>query len=89
MTDYLQEHVLFDFFAGIPLVISIVASMSVEQSLDEIFKYMAEKHGDNLKEDLKHKVDDQGLIMCLEYCTNYFTEKKDTSALHLWYLIGT
>lgn len=28
--DYLQEHVLFDFFAGIPLVIAIVASMSVE-----------------------------------------------------------
>lgn len=63
--------------------------MSVEQSLAEIFKYMAEQHGEHLKEDLKDKIDDKGLIMCLEYCTNYFTEKKDSSALNLWYLIGT
>lgn len=50
---------------------------------------MAKQHGEQLKEDLKDKIDDTGLIMCLEYCTNYFTEKKDSSALNLWYLIGT
>lgn len=63
--------------------------MSVEQSLAEIFKYMAEQHGEHLRDDLEGKIDDTGLIMCLEYCTNYFTEKKDSSALNLWYLIGT
>lgn len=48
---------------------------------------MADKNGD-LK-NYKHRVDDNSLINCLEYCTNYFNSREDDSALRLWYLIGT
>lgn len=44
--------------------------MSVMQSLTEIFFYLADKNGKDLDK-YKHKVDDDSLINCLEYCTNY------------------
>jgi hypothetical protein len=45
--DYLAKHPIFEFFAGIPLVISIVAPLSVFKSLSEIFIYLAEKNDGN------------------------------------------
>lgn len=47
ITNYLQKHPIFEFFAGIPLVISIVAPLSVFKSLSEIFLYLAEKNQNN------------------------------------------
>lgn len=47
ITNYLQKHPIFEFFAGVPLVISIVAPLSVFKSLSEIFLYLAEKNEGN------------------------------------------
>lgn len=88
MIKYLQEHPLFLFLAGIPLVISIVASMTVKQSLTQIFLFLADKNSTDLKK-YKHKIDDDSLLNCLEYCTNYLQKRNDKSALRMWYLIGT
>jgi len=87
--NYLTAHPIFEFFAGIPLVISIVAPLSVFKSLSEIFLYLAEKNEGNFQSDvLKHRMDDESLIHCLEYCTEYFKNKKGSNILELWYLIG-
>jgi len=37
---------------------------------------------------LKDKMDDESLIHCLEYCTQYFKDKEGSNLLELWYLIG-
>ena len=95
IVNYLSKHPIFDFFAGIPLVISIVAPLSVFKSLSEIFEYLAAKHEGYIGEqesfqgDLKHKMADESLIHCLEYCSGYFESKKGSHLLELWYLIGT
>ena len=95
IVNYLSKHPIFDFFAGIPLVISIVAPLSVFKSLSEIFQYLAAKNegyissSGNFQDDLKHKMADESLIHCLEYCSGYFENKKGSHLLALWYLIGT
>ena len=33
-------------------------------------------------------MDDESLIHCLEYCTQYFKDKEGSNLLELWYLIG-
>jgi len=76
IVNYLSKHPIFDFFAGIPLVISIVAPLSVFKSLSEIFQYLAAKNEGNFQDDLKHKMADESLIHCLEYCSDYFENKK-------------
>jgi len=45
--SYLSKHPIFEFFAGVPLVISIVAPLSVMKSLSEIFVYMYDKNEAN------------------------------------------
>lgn len=75
-------------------MISIVAPLSVFKSLSEIFLYLAEKNEGydvvgNFQDDLRHKMADESLIHCLEYCTGYFQDKKGSNLLELWYLIGT
>jgi hypothetical protein len=86
---YLRDHPIFEFFAGIPLVISIVAPLSVFKSLSEIFLYLADKNERNFQSDvLKDRIDDESLIHCLEYCTEYFTSRKDSQILDLWSFIG-
>jgi hypothetical protein len=95
IVNYLSKHPIFDFFAGIPLVISIVAPLSVFKSLSEIFQYLAAKNegyissSGTFQADLKHKMADESLIHCLEYCSGYFENKKGSHLLALWYLIGT
>ena len=89
IVNYLSKHPIFDFFAGIPLVISIVAPLSVFKSLSEIFQYLAAKNEGHFQDDLKHKMADESLIHCLEYCSGYFEDKEGSHLLELWYLIGT
>jgi len=87
---YLNAHPLFDFLAGNPLVISIMAPLCVEKSLKEMFLYLAEKDKgkENFSENmLKSKMDDETIMDCLEYCTSHF-EKKNNKALQIWYMIG-
>jgi len=51
---------------------------------------MADKHGSNFQSDvLKHRIDDESLVHCLEYCTQYLETKEDQTMLELWYMIGT
>ena len=89
ITSYLAKHPIFEFLAGIPLVISILAPLSVCKSLSEIFLYLAEKNDGNFQSEvLKHKMDDESLMHCLEYCTQHFQEQKGSNLLDLWYLIG-
>lgn len=76
----MQKHPIFEYFAGVPLVISIVAPLSVYKSLSEIFLYMAEKNDSSdesfqQEEGLK-RFDDNSLINCLEYSTNYLSKMK-------------
>jgi hypothetical protein len=50
--NYLKEHPIFEFLAGIPLVISIVAPLSVMKSIGEIFLYLADKNKHNFQEEI-------------------------------------
>ena len=45
--EYLSKHPLIEFMGGIPLVISMMAVLSVQKSLAEIFLYLAEKNDAN------------------------------------------
>ena len=45
--EYLSKHPLIEFMGGIPLVISMMAALSVQKSLAEIFLYLAEKNDAN------------------------------------------
>ena len=85
---YLQNHPIFEFLSGIPLVISIVAPFSVEKSLSEIFLYLAEVNDHHFKTKLQKNINQDSLIHCLEYCTTYFAKMKDRNILELWYMIG-
>lgn len=76
VTKYLAQHPIFDYFAGIPLVISIVAPLSVYKSLSEIFIYLADKRqreGDHFDEQLN----EGSLVDCLEYCTGHFQKLQE------------
>jgi hypothetical protein len=81
---YLTKHPIFEFFAGIPLVISIVAPLSVFKTLSEIFLYMADKNNDILES----RMDEGSLIHCLEYINSYLKERKNSNILELWHIIG-
>ena len=43
MIKYLSEHPIADYFAGNPLVISIIACLTVKFSLKEIFEFLQNK----------------------------------------------
>lgn len=90
MQEYLVGHPFFEFLTGNPLVITIVAALSVCKSLSELFSYLAEKNENNFQSEvLKARMDAESLIHCLEYCTKHFTSLEDGSILELWYMIGT
>ena len=38
--DYLKKHPIFDYFADIPMVISIVAPLAIQKSIVEIFDFL-------------------------------------------------
>ena len=83
---------MFDFFAGIPLVISMVAPFAVYKSLTDIFHYLADKNSNDFKSGLSKKMENESLVHCLEYCINHLrsTQEKeeDNNILDLWYMIG-
>lgn len=91
MIKYLENHPIFDYFAGIPFVISMVAPMSVQRSLKEIFAYLVEKDQSDTNEQLNIK--DGNLIDCLEFSLSHFQREQEedpaNNALDVWFLIGT
>ena len=71
-------------------MIAIVAPLSVQKSLKEIFVYLADRRGNN-SEDFEGQLNEGSLIDCLEYCTAHFQElaKSGSTLLDFWFLIGT
>ena len=49
---YLEKHPIVDYFAGIPLVISMVAPFAVYKSLTDIFHYLADKDSNDFNSGL-------------------------------------
>ena len=89
--DYLKKHPIFDYFADIPLVISIIAPLAVQKNLTDIFDFLATAQSDS--KDFLTEIHDGSLLDCLEFCTNYFENKKiedpTSKTLDIWFFIGT
>ena len=86
---YLSNHPLIEFLGGVPLVISMMAPLSVQKSLGEIFLYFAGSGDGHFQTDLlKGRLDDQSLILGLECCTSHFENKENGKIRDLWYMIG-
>jgi len=98
---YLNEHPMFDFFGGVPLVISIVAPFTVFKSLSQLFLQLAEQQNNRIKKngdcDDSDIMGDEALgglsyakvLDMLECCTEHFLALgPSNNILEMWYLIG-